>query len=192
MITGHVLPAVHTGRLAMLQFSCRDVPLLDVDEHTTPLAVFAAIVALINPAPVAPSLPLINDSNASRTCTVVAVCGPALTISMPKVSISPAATVAKVRDLMTDTLAPFAPGLPTTPYVAVLFGVFRSGTFGLGESTTTVFKIDPVAVINVVNPTEGAAAPGAKGARAVYARVQVIVAGPVTGAAGKQVQPLLV
>ena len=135
---------------------------------------------------------LISTSNVSLSVTLVAVTGPAFTISSVYVSTLPAGTVARSTALSTDRSAAFGEVLLVTVFVMVLLPRFGSPTFGLTVVSVAEFTSEPAAVASTVSTIGGVATPDVSGAPAVKVRSQVMAFGPLTGSAGEQLQPLSV
>ena len=147
----------------------------------------ALAVTVTYPAPVAPTFPLINPVKLSVTTMSWDVTGPAFTISRVYVRMSPAGTVARLALLTNRTSAEATAMLDETGTVVELFERFPSGRLGFGEVTDAELTIVPAVVAVVASVTGTVVLPDGSGPPEGNVREQVMVAGPTTGAAGRQV-----
>ena len=113
VISGQLAPE-QTGRVATVQVRRRLVPPVETLEQETPVAELATATASMNPAPVAPALPLIRFSRLSVSVTLLAGVGPSLMMLSVKVSMSPAGRLARVAVLVTRMSAEAVGSLPVT------------------------------------------------------------------------------
>ena len=93
---------------------------------------------------------------------------------------------------MTDRSAEFGFVLDVTVEFCVLFPAFGSAALAPVDESTPLLMMVPAAVAVAVKTGAGTLPPEVSGAPLVTVRLQVMVAGPATGAAGEQLHPFSV